>query len=69
MIKYSVNLQNFLAYRLAKMHLSRQKFISGFVLSLLKNKSVKFTDLASDLNEDAKEESNLRRIQSFFADY
>jgi Transposase DDE domain len=69
MIKYSVNLQTFLAYRLAKANLSRQKFISGFVLSLLKNKSVKFCDIASDLNEDAKVESNLRRIQSFFADY
>jgi Transposase DDE domain len=69
MIKYSVNLQIFLAYRLAKANLSRQKFISGFVLSLLKNKSVKFCDIAADLNEDAKVESNLRRIQSFFADY
>jgi hypothetical protein len=69
MIKYSVNLQTFLAYRLGKINLSRQKFISGFVLSLLKNKSVKFSDIAADLNEDSKEESNLRRIQSFFADY
>ena len=69
MINYSVNLQTFLAYRLAKVNLSRQKFITGFVLSLLKNKSVKFSDLASDLNEDAKVESNLRRIQSFFSDY
>jgi hypothetical protein len=69
MIKYSVNLQNLLNTQLAKMHLSRQKFISGFILSLLKNKSVQFPEIAADLNEDVKEASNLRRIQSFFADY
>lgn len=49
--------------------MSRQKFISGFVLSLIKNKSVKFTEIAADLNEDSKTASNLRRIQSFFAEY
>lgn len=38
-------------------------------MSMLKNKSVKFTELAEDLNEDVKEASNLRRIQSFFAEY
>jgi hypothetical protein len=69
MIKYSVKLQNILTYQLAKVHLSRQKFISGFVLSLIKSKSVKFTEIASELNEEAKVESNLRRIQSFFAEY
>jgi hypothetical protein len=69
MIKYSVNLQNILGYHLGKPHLSRQKFISGFILSMIKNKSVKFPEIADDLNDSSKPESNLRRIQNFFADY
>ena len=69
MIKYSVNLQNILGYHLGKTHLSRQKFISGFILSMIKNKSVKFPEIADDLNDSSKPASNLRRIQNFFADY
>jgi hypothetical protein len=66
MINYSVKLQNILSKHLKKTHLSRQEFMSGFVLSMIKNKSVKFPEIAGDLNEAAKGESNLRRIQSFF---
>jgi Transposase DDE domain len=69
MIKYSINLQNILGSHLQKTHLSRQKFISGFILSMIKNKSVKFPEIADDLNDSSKPESNLRRIQNFFADY
>jgi Transposase DDE domain len=69
MIKYVINIHTILDFHLGKVHLSRKKFMSGFVLSMLKNRSVKFSDIASDLNESAQESSNHRRIQSFFADF
>lgn len=43
--------------------------MSGFILGLLYRKSVKFAEIAAVLNAAVKDESNLRRIQSFFADH
>ena len=43
--------------------------LSALVLAIIQERSVKFPDLALVLNDGAKEESNLRRIQSFFADF
>lgn len=47
-------------------HKSRIKFISSFVLSLIKVKTVCLSDISLSLNENAKEKSNYRRIQDFF---
>ncbi len=69
MIKYGAKLQELLNKFFKKMHLSRQKLISALILTMIKNKSIRFPELAEDLNEDVKSESNLRRIQDFFANY
>jgi hypothetical protein len=69
MIKYGTKLQELLNKFFKKMHLSRQKLISALILTMIKNKSISFPELAEDLNEDVKSESNLRRIQDFFANY
>lgn len=50
-------------------HLARQKMIFALIFSIIETRSVQFPDLASKLNEAAKDESNLRRIQAFFAHY
>lgn len=54
---------------LGKVHLSRKKFMFSFILSLMEQKDVQFPILATKLNETSEDASNLRRIQSFFADY
>jgi hypothetical protein len=41
----------------------------NFVLGIIKRQSVVFTKIAQVLNHEVKDESNLRRIQDFFADY
>ena len=43
--------------------------ICALVMAILERKSVKFTELAEELNGEVKDESNLRRIQSFFANF
>lgn len=50
-------------------HLARQKMIFALIFSMIETKSVQFHDLATKLNESAQDDSNLRRIQAFFADY
>jgi hypothetical protein len=52
-----------------KINLSRKKFIISFALAMCMARSVHFQEIALYLNEDAKVDSNLRRIQRFFADY
>lgn len=69
MIKYDINVQRILDFQLEKIHLSRKKFISAFVMGMLETKSVKFQDIAEVLNDEAKVASNHRRIQTFFAQY
>lgn len=52
-----------------RFHLARQKMIFALIMSLIETRSVQFTELATKLNAAAQDESNLRRIQAFFADY
>jgi hypothetical protein len=52
-----------------RLHLARQKLLFGLVFSVIETRSVQFTELSTKLNEAAKDSSNLRRIQSFFAHY
>ena len=52
-----------------KINLSRKKFIISFALAMCISRSVQFPEIALYLNEDAKVDSNLRRIQDFFANY
>ena len=47
-------------------HLSRQKFISQFVIALLKSRNVQFCEVAQHLNDAVKLASNETRIQDFF---
>lgn len=47
-------------------HLSRQKFVWQFIKALVKTRNVQFPELATELNDEVKEESNERRIQAFF---
>lgn len=49
-------------------HLSRQKFVWQFVKALVKTRNVQFPELATELNDEVKEDSNERRIQAFFKD-
>lgn len=50
-------------------HLARQKMIFALIFSIIETRSVQFPELATKLNAAAKDESNLRRIQAFFAKY
>lgn len=50
-------------------HKARVKFISAFILSLIKLTTVNFSKLANALNGKAKKKSNYRRIQRFFAEF
>ena len=50
-------------------HKARVKFISAFILSLIQLTTVNFTKLANALNGKAKQKSNYRRIQRFFAKF
>jgi hypothetical protein len=69
MINYGAKLHPILAYWLGNVNLSRKKLMSGFVLGVLKCKSVKFADIAAELDLSNQTDSNLRRIQNFFANY
>lgn len=50
-------------------HLARQKMTFALIFSMIETRSVQFPDLATKLNTAAKDDSNLRRIQAFFAHY
>jgi hypothetical protein len=52
-----------------RLHLARQKLLFGLIFSVIETRSVQFTELSTKLNASVQESSNLRRIQSFFADY
>lgn len=50
-------------------HKARIKFTAAFILSVIKLTTVNFTKLANALNGHAKQRSNYRRIQRFFAHF
>lgn len=50
-------------------NLARVRFLSAFICSLCKLQTVCYVKLAQDLSGNAKVESNLRRIQRFFAEF
>jgi hypothetical protein len=52
-----------------KWHKARAKFFIAFLSALIKLQTVCFTKLAQGFNENALVESNLRRIQRFFAEF
>ena len=51
------------------MNLARKKFISLVVLAMIQSRSVQFVELAAHMNTNSLDESNLRRIQDFVANY
>lgn len=52
-----------------KINLSRKKFIISFAFAMCISRSVQFQEIALHFNDEAKVDSNLRRIQRFFAEY
>ena len=50
-------------------NLARVKFLAAIICSLCKLQTVNYVKLAQDLSPNAKIESNLRRIQRFFAEF
>lgn len=50
-------------------HLARQKMMFALIFSMIETRSVQFPELATKLNVSAQDDSNLRRIQAFFAQY
>lgn len=69
MIYLTIKIGKVLEYYLKGLHLSRKKFIQCFVFALIYKSNVKFNELAKVLNDEVAQDSNLRRIQRFFADY
>lgn len=49
-------------------NLARKKFVSQFVIGLVKSRNVQFCEVAHHLNDQAKLASNETRIQDFFRD-
>ena len=47
-------------------NLARQKFITHFVIGLIKSRNVPFCEVAQHLNDAVKPASNETRIQDFF---
>jgi hypothetical protein len=47
-------------------NLSRKKFISLFILGVIKSRNVQFCEIAHHLNDNTKLSSNEVRIQDFF---
>jgi len=52
-----------------RLHKARQDFMSYFVLGMLQCRNVQFCEIASHMDTNAKNASNVRRIQMFFAEY
>lgn len=51
------------------MNLARKKFIILFIDAMIRCRSVQFTEVASEMDTEVCDASNLRRIQDFFANY
>ena len=47
-------------------NLARKTFVSLFVIALIQQRKVQFSELATVLNDDAKISSNQNRIEDFF---
>ena len=47
-------------------NLARQKFVSQFIIALIKSRNVQFCEVAQHLNDAVKLASNETRIQDFF---
>lgn len=52
-----------------QMNLARKKFISLVVIAMIKSRSVQFLELAANMDTESLDESNMRRIQDFMANY
>jgi hypothetical protein len=65
---YQTKLINILEQHYKEENLSRLKFISAFVITLLNKSSVNLVEIAQGLNPNATQESNYHRIQDFFRD-
>lgn len=52
-----------------RMNLARKKFMSLFVIGLLKSRDVQFGEIAAHMPTDSQASSNHRRIQDFMANY
>ncbi len=50
-------------------HKARAKFLATLITTMLKLQTVNFTKLSQGIESKAKQGSNLRRIQRFFADF
>ncbi|MEN0051257.1 MAG: IS4 family transposase [Bacteroidota bacterium] len=50
-------------------NLARKKFISLFLVAMLQSRSVDYSEIAANMNTTSLDESNLRRIQDFMANY
>lgn len=49
-------------------NLARKKFVSQFVVGLIKSRNIQFCEIAQHLTDKAKIASNENRIQDFFRD-
>ena len=50
-------------------HWSRQKFVSPFIIGLIKSRNVQFGEVAQHLDDAAKSASNEVQIQDFFRQF
>jgi len=62
----STNITTVLQHAPVVRNLARQKFVSQFVIALLKSRNVQFCEVAQHLNDAVKPASNETRIQDFF---
>ena len=50
-------------------HKARIKFLTSIIIAMIKMQTVSFVKLSQAFDSSAKQASNLRRIQRFFAEY
>ncbi len=67
-MNHITKLQNILQHHF-KCNRARVKLISSFIISLIKVKTVRLTDISLDINHSVKYSSNYRRIQRFFSEF
>ena len=63
-INYTTNVAKIFEENLKDVHLSRQKFIIGFISGLIETGSVKFTDIAAILNDDLYQQNQKFDLQN-----
>ena len=69
MIMYSIDNQLLIRMRFLGWHLARLKFFVSLICAITKLQTVNYEKLSRGIGGKAKAESNLRRIQRFFADF